>query len=141
MISRSGWWPSALVALLVSLSVGCSFSYSSKSSYKSSVSSSDSSSRSSESPETRYQHDVREYTAAWARSGGQIDVFQRKLGELAKQHGIANWEENDLTYEAIGQGLADSNVSKVQFEAYRDSLGRSAPAKIKSIQGGYDSWK
>jgi hypothetical protein len=133
------WWAPLVLAVLIH--AGCSFSHSSKSSSDSSASSSRSSSASSEGSESRYKRDVRDYTAAWAKSGGQLDAFQKKLGELAKQYGITNWEDNEATYVGIGEGLADAKVSKVQFEAYRDNLARSDPAKAKAIQTGYDSRK
>jgi len=139
MTVRIRWWPVLVVAVLLPL--GCSFSHSSKSSSNSSASSSGSSSASSEGSESRYKKDVRDYTAAWAKSGGQLDAFQKKLGELAKQYGITNWEDNEITYRAIGEGLGKARVSKVQFEAYRDALGRSDPSKIKAIEKGYQSEK
>jgi hypothetical protein len=135
MTFRIRWWAVLVVAVLLPL--GCSFSYSSKSSSNSSASSS----ASSEGSESRYKRDVRDYTAAWAKSGGQVDVFQKKLGELAKEYGITNWEDNEITYRAIGEGLGKARVSKVQFETYRDALGRSDPSKIKAIENGYKSEK
>jgi len=137
MTSRPGRWRVLLVAMLLALPAGCSFSYSSKSS----ANSWDSSSASSEGSETRYQNDVRDYTTAWVKSGGQLDAFQKKLGDLAKQYGVTNWEENEHSYVGIGEGLADAEVSDVQFETYRDNLGRSDPVKVKAIQKGYDARK
>ena len=65
----SGGW--VLVAVLL-LAVGCSLSYSSNSSSESSASSSGS----SESSETRYRNDVRDFTAAYVKSGGRLDDFR-----------------------------------------------------------------
>ena len=68
----------------------CSFSASSESSAASSESSahsSESSSKSSspDSKEATYRDDVRDYTEAYVKSGGQFDAFQKRIGELAKQ--------------------------------------------------------
>ncbi len=83
-----------LVAMLV-LTQACSFSASSKGSSNSSESSSDSSASSSrssspESAESQYKSDVREYTAAYVKTGGQFDAFRRGIGDLAKKHNITN---------------------------------------------------
>ena len=105
----SGVW--VLVAVLL-LAVGCSFSYSSNSSSESSASSSGS----SESSETQYRNDVRDFTAAYVKSGGRLDDFKRRLADLAKERGITDWEQNLLTYEAIGRGLKKAKGSQVELE-------------------------
>src|SRR5262249_39847280 len=84
---------------------------SSRGSSNSSESSSDSSASSSgssspESAEKQYKSDVREYTAAYVKTGGQFDAFRRGLGDIAKKHNITNWEDNTVTYEGIGEGAA-----------------------------------
>lgn len=126
--------------LLTALVVGCSFSYSSRSSSKSSRSSSISSSSSSPGHAGRvYQEDVREYTAAYVLSGGNIDAFRTKIAELAEEHGIADWESNLITYEGIGEGLADANATDIQLRAFKENLGGGDPAKAKAIQDGFDA--
>jgi hypothetical protein len=134
--------------------VGCSFSTSSQSVSTSSASS-ESSSRSSESSsrsstsssrsssaaerQGRYREDVRSYTAAHVRSGGAFDAFQKELGDLARSHGLTNWEEDDTTYLGIGAGLGDAAVGQAQLERYKAGFSRSDPAKMQAIQRGYDT--
>jgi len=129
--------------LLVPL-LGCSFSASSWSISKSSRSSSHSSdSSSSSSPgaaERAYQEDVSDYTRAYAKSGGtDFRTFQADLGKLAEEHGITNWEENPITYTAIGEGLGRAGVSDAELMAYKRTLGGSDPTKGEAMQKGYDS--
>ena len=127
-----------LVAVLLLL-VGCSFSASSKSSSDSSASSSASSSP--ESKETQYRNDVRDFTASYVKSGGRIEDFKRRLGDLAKERGITDWEENMATYEGIGRGLGKAKVSQVELDTYTANLSGGDPKKAKAIKDGFDAEK
>lgn len=131
------------LAAMVILTQACSFSASSKSSSESSSDSSASSSRSSspESAETQYKSDVREYTAAYTKSGGQFDAFRRGIGDIAKKHNITNWEDNPATYEGIGEGLGEAGATDLQLKAYMDGLAGQDAAKRAAMQKGYDAKK
>jgi len=136
----------AVLSLILMLPQGCSFSTSSKGSSNSSESSSDSSASSSgssspESAETQYKSDVREYTAAYMKTGGQFDAFRRGIGDIARKHNITNWEESTVTYEGIGEGLGEAGASQVQLKAYMDGLARQDEAKRTAMQKGYDAKK
>jgi hypothetical protein len=129
---------SVLAVILLALQ-GCSFSASSESSSDSSASSSASSSPPSK--EALYRDDVRDYTAAYVKSGGNIADFNAKVSQLAQARGITNWEENMATYEGIGQGLAKAGVSGVAYDTYVTNLSRGDPAKADAIRKGYQSGK
>ena len=134
------------LALVLILPQACSFSTSSKGSSDSSGSSSDSSGSSSrssspESAESQYKNDVREYTAAYVKTGGQFDAFRRGIGDLAKKHNITNWEDSSVTYEGIGEGLGVTGASQIQLKAYMDGLAGQDAAKRASMQKGYDAKK
>jgi hypothetical protein len=134
-----------LIATLAILPLlGCSISVSSWSLSKSSRSSSHSSdSSSSSSPgaaERAYREDVTDYTRAFARShGADYDGFRADLGNLAREHGITNWEENPATYTAIGEGLAGAKVSDAELLAYKRNLSGGDAQKADLIQKGFDS--
>jgi len=82
-----------LVVLAVVPLLGCSISWSVSKSVRSSSHSSDSSSSSSPGAAQRaYEDDVTDYTRAYAKSGGPFDAYQKKLGDLAKDRGVTNWE-------------------------------------------------
>ena len=131
-----------VIALACIAPLGCSFSASSESSSDSSESSSASSASSSpQSKEKAYRDDVRDYTAAWVKSGGGIDDFKRKLGDLAAARGITNWEDNMATYEGIGQGLGKAGVSQVELDAYVQNLSGGNADKAAAIRRGYASTK
>ena len=138
--------PAALLLLVLLVPAGCSLSASSKGSANSSESSSDSSASSSrsssaESAETQYKNDVREYTAAYMKSGGQFDAFRRGIGDLARKHSLTNWEESTVTYEGIGEGLGQGQATGVQLKAYMDGLAGQDQAKRSAMQKGYDAKK
>lgn len=121
---------------------GCSFSASSASSSNSSASSSESSSSSSPgNREQRYMEDVREYTASFVRSGGRIADFRTRLGEIAQQHQITNWEENLVTYEGVGRGLGKAKATQVEVDTYTANLAGGDPRKAEAIKRGYDAEK
>ena len=121
------------------LAQGCSFSASSKSSSDSSASSSGSSSPGTN--EQSYMEDVRDYTASFVKSGGRIEDFKVRLGEIAKQHEITNWEENLVTYEGIGRGLGKAKASQVEVDTYTANLAGGDARKADAIKRGYDAEK
>ena len=140
--------------LLVGCSISTSLSTSSTSSQSasdssaSSSTSSDSSSRSSESSsrssmrderQPRYLEDVRRYTAANVRAGVQLETFEKELGELARSHGLTQWEDDEATYLGIGEGLSDAAVGPTELEMYKTTFSRSDPAKMQAIQRGYNT--
>jgi len=118
---------------------GCSFSYSSKSISKSVSSPFTSSSRSS-SPEDKYFNDVRDFTAAYVQSGGNVDGLRREIGALAKKHGVTDWENDESTYKGIGAGLAKAGRRQVEVDAFKTNL-TTTPEQAQWLQKGYDSTK
>jgi hypothetical protein len=154
---RRRWQPVSLLLLLAVLlgPLGCSLSDSSRSSSDSSKSSSDSSKSSSDSSasssassspgDTEYFDDVRIATEAYAKSGGPFDAYQKKLGDLARDRGVTNWEENLGTYVAIGEGLGSAKASSGLVETFKDRLAPpgsvNSPDKRSAIQKGYESRK
>ncbi len=133
----------ALVSLLMVLPLGCSISDSFSDSSKSFSDSSASLSKSSSPDDSKsaYRHDIREYTAAYTKSGGQFDAFQKKLGELAKKHDVTNWEDELATYRGVGEGLGQGAVSQTQLATYMDGLARSDAQKRQAMQEGYAAVK
>jgi hypothetical protein len=133
-----------VIASLAVVGSGCSISTSPSDSSEASSDSSGSSSRSSspESAEASYRDDVRDYTAAYVKSsGGRAADFNAKLGELARNRGIANWEDNMTTYDGIGRGLAKAGVTDVERDTYVANLSGGDPKRAAAIRKGYDAGK
>ena len=114
-----------LVAALALVPLGCSFYYSSESSGKTLTSPSRSSSSSSGDEEKKeaYRDDVRDFTAAWAGRRGNLDGFTAGLSEVARRHGVTDWEADDATYGAIGAGLKRAQVSDAEYARYEAAVG------------------
>ncbi len=132
------------LSFLILAFVGCSFVDSSESISDSSGKSSEgiSHSISSSSPEdskSAYRNDIRDYTSAYVKSGGQIDYFWRDVGTIAEKHGISNWEADNTTYVGIGEGLAKANVNSTELSVYKQHLTGFDQKKMQDIQKGYDS--
>ncbi|HKE10074.1 MAG TPA: putative lipoprotein [Myxococcota bacterium] len=127
-----------IVAVLVIGLFACSFSDSSESISKSLSSPFKSSSDSSGDSHLAYQADVRDYTAAYIRSGGDYDTFERKIGSVAAKHGITDWELDTGSYVAIGQGLRKGGLKPIELAAWKSNLARDDLSRADLIQKGYD---
>jgi hypothetical protein len=124
-------------AVLVSLGLALLPACDSISASSKSLSSPFASSSKSSSPETAYREDVSDYTAAHLQSGGTPDELRRQIGILAEKHGITDWENNQSTFRAIGQGLAKAGYRQVQVDAFKNNIAKT-PEQAKWIQEGYD---
>ena len=130
-----------VLVLVLLVSAGCSISTSSESaadSSKSSTRSADSSSRSSPGGKSSYREDVRTYTAANVKSQGAVVAFEKQLGELARRNGVTNWEDDEITYVGIGEGLREASADPVQVSRYATHFSRSDPRKMAAIQRGFE---
>jgi hypothetical protein len=128
------------LGLVVALSA-CSFSYSSDSLSKSISSPFKSSSDSSGGSDAAYRSDVRDYTASYVRSGGEYQAFESKIGSIAAKHGITDWELNNNTYLAIGEGLRKGGLKPIELAAWKSNLAGDNPSRAELMQKGYDNWQ
>lgn len=137
---------SLVLALVVTSQAGCSFSKSSESSSDSSKSSFDivsspfkSSSDSSGDEKEEFENDVADYTAEFVTSStGTLDDFREHVGELAKDHGITDWENDRYTYVGVGRGLKKAKLGKPQISAFTESLSGNDPMKKQAIEDGLE---
>ena len=132
----------ALIVALALLPLGCSVYYSSESSMKALTSPSHSSASSSggdEEEKEAYRDDVRDFTAAYAAKHADLDGFESGLANVARRHGITNWEAEDATYTAVGAGLKRAEVRPSDRERYEAMVAGNAPAKVALIRRGYGS--
>jgi len=138
----------AAAAAAAVLSLGCSFSDSSKSISDSisgssgsisdsSTSSSGSDDKKSSQSEALYREDVRNYTAAYVRDGGDVASFQRGLGSIAREHGLSDWEAAPATWTGVGEGLKRAAASPQQLDTMSRELAGDDVAKQREIARGY----
>ncbi len=138
----------ALAALLSATALGCSFSYSSESisdsvsaSSRSVSASSESSSPASDTQRAKrdalYEEDVRDFTAAYVRRGGDLAVFQRGLAEVALRHGVSDWEAVPATWSGVGAGLRRAQASESQVQEITSALAGDDATRQREIARGY----
>lgn len=146
MFSQKFLLPAGL-ALAVMLQ-GCSFSHSSESSSDSIGSISDlassPSSLSSSRQSKKYESDVVDYTYAYLKSSSDtkdLADFQKGLSEIAEERGISDWEDEPLTYKAIGKALKKAHIDGVGYQTFQKNFGDGDKDKMEAIQDGYDSQK
>jgi hypothetical protein len=144
----------ALFGLSIAIN-GCSFSDSSKSFSDSSESISDSSKGISDSTSSivsspssisgkskKYQNEVADYTMAYVKSskpGADYTSFFKGLSDVAAKEGVANWDQDSLTYLGIGIGLKKAGVEGVAYETYKKNFAGGNSKKMEEIQDGYES--
>jgi hypothetical protein len=129
----------AAVFVLVTSALGCSFVESSKSSSKI-ISSPFKSSSNSSSPEDDYKNDVRDFTAAFLRSGGDASRLKQEVATVAEKHGVSDWEDNSSTFEGLGEGLRKAGLSGAELDAYKRNLA-SNEEQAGWMQDGYESYE
>ena len=146
MSSRSITFALALAALFAgsacfkSSTLQGSSESSSKSSRSSSASSASSSgSSSASSRESAFVQDLSDYTKTWVLSGGDVATFQRRVGAIAKDHGVTDWERDEDIYKAIGRGLKRAGIQGDRLTSVKRMLAGPDPKSAKWIQSGYDS--
>jgi hypothetical protein len=82
-----------------------------------------------------YQRDLRQYSAAFVRSGGTDRDFLRGVTRIAENHGIANWEAEPATPFAIGQGMRAAEVSEQEMRAFCREFGANETAAKLAFEG------
>ena len=127
----------ALSTLLFAAS--CSISDSISSPFESSSASSRSSGSSSPARAESYRNEVRDYTAAYVKSSPDVAAFRGGMAGIAAKHGVSNWEADQDSYVAIGQGLKKAKVSPADFAVWKANLSGGDPTAAASMQTGYDS--
>ena len=134
------------LACVFLLQAGCSISYSledSSDSVSASLDSITSISTSSSGGEeetvnatgTIYEEDVAAVTVLYVSREKTTDDYQRQVTNIAKNHGISDWEQEQSTYIGMGKGLRRAGVSKDSisnlpyFRAMADSSNYSEVIK------------
>ena len=120
---------------------GCSISYSFGKSSDSVSSISDSSSPSDDDEKTAYSQDVRELTIAYLQSGEQPDEYMREIGHIAQAHGVTDWERQQTTFVAIGEGLKRAGIQEAELQnvGFLKGMLDGNPVALQYVRQGYTS--
>jgi hypothetical protein len=132
-------WISVLASLALLAPLGCSISASLESLSKTASSPFEWSSDSSSPDAVAYREDVRDYTYAYVRSGGDLAAFQRGIGDLAEQRGIADWERDEMTCAGIGAGLRRAELDDDEARAFAEGLFGSGSESVDGVRRGYEA--
>ncbi|HVH17206.1 MAG TPA: hypothetical protein VNF72_02795 [Myxococcota bacterium] len=101
----------AFALALLAAVVGCS-SLSDSSRSMSKMVSSPSESSSEDQGDLIYMNKIRDYAYGYAKAGGDPQAFARGVGALAQRRGIHDWERDEDTCRAIGEGFSDAGSGK-----------------------------
>ena len=143
-----------LCALGLLLAMGCSISNSSESISKSisspfkwssasSDSSSDDDGAAPDQPEPpqqteAYGADIRQVSATYARSGGEVDALRSQLSSIAAARGITNWDADHVTCRNIGEGIRLGGMDADQLETFAGQVCGDSSAMRASLSYGYN---
>lgn len=61
---------------------------------------------------TLYEEDIAALTVLYLRHEKNDNEFKRQLGEIAKGHGINDWEQEVSTFKAMGIGLKRAGIGE-----------------------------
>ncbi|MBL4903544.1 MAG: putative lipoprotein [Desulfocapsa sp.] len=131
------------------LQAGCSISYSlekSSDSVSASLDSITSISTSSSGGEdekvsatsTVYEEDVAAATVLYVGRNKTTDEYQRQVTNIAKNHGISNWEQEQSTFLGMGKGLRRAGVSRdsiANIPYFRSMVADNSTSYSKVIKG------
>jgi hypothetical protein len=106
-----GWRARAFALALIAAVVGCS-SLSTSARSVSKMVSSPSDSSSDDQGDLIYMNKIRDYAYGYAKAGGDPQAFARGVGALAQRRGIHDWEQDQDTCRAIGEGFHDAGSGK-----------------------------
>lgn len=84
-----------------------------------------------------YRQDVSELTVAFVDSGGELVAFQSRLGKVARDHGVSDWEADPNTYVGMGSGLRDAGLEGPAFEQWSQRLAAGQPERLEQIAYGH----
>lgn len=148
MSTKSAAFLVAVLGLALSFSLACFKSSTTQASSEGSSNSSSSpfkwssSSSSDDDEQTEddaYRRDVRDYASSFDASDGDTHVFQRDLSEIAEMHGFTDWESHEVTYLAIGRGLARANLDDRRFRKLAVELANEDFGRLALLQAGFEA--
>jgi hypothetical protein len=121
---------------------GGSIAKSSESISDSSTSSKNDSKTSTDSKDSQYENEVKDFTVTYLRTNSSHtdhNSFMKGISDVASQNGIVDWEANPKTYRGIGKGLKKARIYGTQYESYKNKFADGDSGKMDDIQEGYEN--
>ena len=132
--------PMVVAVLVITGTAACSSISKSVESSSKIVSSPITSLSASSSPGDQYRADVRDFTAAFLKSGGDASQLKSEIAEVAEKHGVTDWERDESTYTGLGEGLRKAGESQAGLDAFKRTLAGN-DEQAKWMQEGYDDYE
>lgn len=87
--------------------------------------------------DSAYYNDVRESTAAAITAQASSAEVLRSISRAAKQHGISDWEVEQDSYIALGEGLRQAGLNARQAQTWAARLSTDSEQSTRLILQGY----
>lgn len=87
---------------------------------------------SSDRSDARYMREIRDYSHTYGRSGGDPEAFARGVTSVAERGGVHDWESDEDSCRAVGQGFKDAGLGK--------SVAEKTIAKIVVADSACGHW-
>lgn len=84
-----------------------------------------------------YFIDVRETTAAAIMAQAPRSEILRGISRAATQHGISDWESEQVSYVALGEGLRLGGLNENQIQTWISSLSNGNEQTARLIMQGF----
>jgi hypothetical protein len=86
-----------------------------------------------------YREDVRVLALAAVESGTAGENLLDQVGRIAFHHGITDWEADELTYRALGEGLALSGVDRQRARVLAEEVAGGDARALRAVIEGFES--
>ena len=132
----------AVLAVLVLGASGCqtlSRSSASSASFASAAVSLQSSSDMMFAARQDFREDVQALALAAVESGASGGNFRDQVGRIALHHGISDWEADEFTYRAVGEGLALAGLDPQRARVFAEEVAGGDARAARAVFDGYES--
>lgn len=92
----------------------------------------------SSSPQDAHRDDVRDFTAAYLKSGGDATNLKREVSEFAQKHGVSDWENDQTTFKGIGVGIAKAGLRQAELDGYKSGIAGDEQQMVDAEQDVLD---
>jgi hypothetical protein len=86
-----------------------------------------------------YREDVRVLALAAVESGAGGEDVLDQVGRIALHHGITDWEADELTYRALGEGLALGGVDRQRARLFAEEVTGGDARALRAVFEGFES--
>ena len=83
-----------------------------------------------------YQDDIRVATSTAIASAATTDELLHQIAQIATEHGVSDWESEDATFIAIGEGMREAGLAEADVRKRASMIaGGNAAAEEKILTG------